>query len=234
MMQQTAEGARQELQKLARPEKARILQRFFKTGPGQYGEGDVFVGVAMPDLRRVAKKFGGLELGEIKILLDSRIHEERLVALLILVQKYCRATDEREKIVKFYLDNIGRINNWDLVDSSAPYILGAHLMGGKRALLYKLAKSESIWERRIAIVSTLHFIRNGDYSDTLRISEMLLHDNHDLIHKAAGWMLREAGKRDLATEEAFVARHCKAMPRTMLRYAIERFPESKKRRYMES
>ena len=228
-----AEDTRRELQSMADPEKARIMQRFFKTGPGQYGEGDVFIGVMVPDSRLAAKKFGELPLGEVKALLDSGVHEERLVALLILVQKYVRAFDkEKEEIVKFYLGNIKQVNNWDLVDLSAPGILGAHLMDRDRRLLHRLAKSDSVWERRIAIVATLHFIKNYDFADTLRIAEALLRDSHDLIHKATGWMLREVGKRDRAAEEAFVARHCRSMPRTMLRYAIERFPEGKKRRYM--
>jgi 3-methyladenine DNA glycosylase AlkD len=228
--------AKKELESLADPEKARTMQGFFKTGPGQYGEGDVFIGVTVPDSRQVGRKFGGLPLEEVKALLDSVVHEERMVALLILVQKYGRAPGikEKEEVVKFYLGNMKQVNNWDLADLSAPGILGAHLMDRDRKLLHRLAKSDSVWERRIAIVATLYFIRNNDFSDTMRIAEMLLHDSHDLIHKAAGWMLREVGKRNLAAEEAFVARHCRSMPRTMLRYAIERFQESKKRRYMKS
>jgi 3-methyladenine DNA glycosylase AlkD len=226
---------RRELQSLADPDKAVILQRFFKTGPGQYGEGDVFIGVTVPQSRQVAKKFIKLPLVEVKVLLYSGLHEERLVALLILAQKYDNASGmEKEEIVRFYLDNIKQVNNWDLVDLSAPSILGAHLMDVDRVLLYRLAGSGSVWERRIAIVATLRFIRNNDFSDTLKIAAMLLHDDHDLIHKAAGWMLREVGKRDVAAEEAFLEKHCKVMPRTMLRYAIERFPESKKRRYMKA
>jgi 3-methyladenine DNA glycosylase AlkD len=160
------------------------------------------------------------------------------VALLILALRYSSASssrEENEEIVKFYLDNIKQVNNWDLVDLSAPNILGAYLMvdnrNDRRRLLYRLAKSENVWERRIAIVATHHFIRNGDFSDTLQIAEMLLQDRHDLIHKAAGWMLREVGKRDSAAEEAFLEKHCSVMPRTMLRYAIERLPESERRRY---
>ena len=234
-----AANVRKELKSMADPDKAVILQRFFKTGLGQYGEGDIFIGVTVPQSRKIAKKFSQLQLVEVKTLLYSRIHEERLVALLILVWRYCSALDnreEKEEIVKFYLDNIKQVNNWDLVDLSAPNILGAHLMvdnrdDRRRKLLYKLAKSENVWERRIAIVATYHFIRNGDFSDTLQIAEMLLQDRHDLIHKAAGWMLREVGKRDSAAEEAFLEKHCSVMPRTMLRYAIERLPESKRRRY---
>src|SRR5215218_6512213 len=189
---------RKELQSMADPDKAAILQRFFKTGPGEYGEGDVFIGVMVPQSRQVAKKFSQLPLGEVRKLLYSRIHEEQLV------------------------------------DLSAPNILGAHLVdrgNRQRRLLYRLTKSENVWERRIAILATYHFIRNGYFSDTLKIAEMLLQDRHDLMHKAAGWMLREVGKRDAAAEEAFLEKHCNVMPRMMLRYAIERLPENKRRRY---
>ena len=230
-----AKDVRKELQSLADPEKAAVLQRFFKTGPGQYGEGDVFLGVIVPESRRVAKKFSQLPLGEVRELLYSGVHEERLVALLILVQKYSSAPGrEKGEVVRFYLDNIGQVNNWDLVDLSAPSILGAHLMDRDRVVLRRMASSESVWERRIAVMSTFHFIRNGEFGDALKIAEMLLQDEHDLIHKAAGWMLREVGKRDVAVEEAFLEKHCKAMPRTMLRYAVERLPERKRRRYMKS
>jgi 3-methyladenine DNA glycosylase AlkD len=233
-----AADVRKELKSMADPEKAAILQRFFKTGPSQYGEGDIFIGVMVPQSRRVAKKFNQLPLGEVRTLLYSRVHEERLVALLILAWRYSSASSSREKeeIVKFYLDHIKRVNNWDLVDLSAPNILGAHLVDrdGRRRLLYRLAGSENVWERRIAIVATHHFIRNGDFSDTLKIAEMLLQDRHDLIHKAVGWMLREVGKRDAAAEEEFLEKHCSVMPRTMLRYAIERLSERKRRRYMIS
>ena len=228
---------RKELKSMADPDKAAILQRFFKTVLGQYGEGDIFIGVMVPQSRKVAKKFSQLQLVEVKMLLYSSIHEERLVALLILVWRYSSALssrEEKEEIVKFYLDNIKQVNNWDLVDLSAPNILGAHLIDRDRMLLYRLARSENVWERRIAILATYHFIRNGDFSDTLKIAEMLLQDRHDLIHKAAGWMLREVGKRDVASEEAFLEKHRSVMPRTMLRYAIERLPESKRRRYKKN
>jgi 3-methyladenine DNA glycosylase AlkD len=233
-----AADVRKELKSMAEPEKAAILQRFFKTGPSQYGEGDIFIGVMVPQSRQVAKKFNQLPLGEVRTLLYSRVHEERLVALLILAWRYSSASSSREKeeIVKFYLDHIKQVNNWDLVDLSAPNILGAHLVDrdGRRRLLYRLAGSENVWERRIAIVATHHFIRNGDFSDTLKIAEMLLQDRHDLIHKAVGWMLREVGKRDAAAEKEFLEKHCSVMPRTMLRYAIERLSERKRRRYMIS
>ena len=228
---------RKELKSMADPDKAAILQRYFKTGLGQYGEGDIFIGVMVPQSRKVAKKFSQLQLVEVKMLLYSRIHEERLVALLILVWRYSSALssrEEKEEIVKFYLENIKQVNNWDLVDLSAPNILGAHLIDRDRRLLYRLARSENVWERRIAILATYHFIRNGDFSDTLKIAEILLQDRHDLIHKAAGWMLREVGKRDVASEEAFLEKHLGVMPRTMLRYAIERLPESKRRRYKKN
>jgi 3-methyladenine DNA glycosylase AlkD len=233
-----ADDVRKELKSMADPDKAAILQRFFKTGPGQYGEGDIFIGVIVPQSRQVAKKFSQLPLGGVRTLLYSRIHEERLVALLILARRYSSASScmEKEEIVKFYLDHIKQVNNWDLVDLSAPNILGAHLVDSRdrRRLLYRLARSENLWERRIAIVATHHFIRNGDFSDTLKIAEMLLQDRHDLMHKAAGWMLREVGKRDAAAEEAFLEKHFSVIPRTMLRYAIERLPENKRRRYKKA
>lgn len=225
---------KKELQALSDSKKAKIMQRFFKTRRGEYGEGDIFIGVSVPNSRKVAKKFSQLALGEVKTLLCSGVHEERLVALLILVQKYARAPGiEGEKIVRFYLDNIKQVNNWDLVDSTAPSIIGGYLMKRKRSLLYMLARSNNVWERRIAIVATLHFIRNNEFHDTLRIVDVLLSDQHDLIHKAAGWMLREVGTRDFATEKAFLDKHYRVMPRTMLRYAIEKFPEKKRRQYMK-
>jgi 3-methyladenine DNA glycosylase AlkD len=228
------DNVRRELRFMANPAKAKILQSFFKTAPGQYGEGDIFLGITVPQSRGVAKRYSDLAIEEIRNLLYSSLHEERLVALLILVQKYTKAQEkEKEVIVKFYLDNIKQVNNWDLVDLSAPCILGAHLMCGDRTILYRLAKSDNVWERRIAIVATYHFIRNNDFADTFKIAAMLLQDRHDLIHKAAGWMLREVGKRNATVEDAFLDKHYRVMPRTMLRYAIERLPERKKRRYMK-
>jgi 3-methyladenine DNA glycosylase AlkD len=231
---QAIENIRKDLRKAADPKKAVILQRFFKTGPGQYGEGDVFLGVMVPESRKIAKKYrSDASLQDINALLESKIHEERLVALLILLQKYSSGTEEeKHEIAKFYIKNLDMVNNWDLVDLTAPNILGGHLAYGGRSLLYKLAGSSNVWERRVAIVATLHFIRNDDFSDTLEIAEMLLGDSHDLIHKAAGWMLREVGKKDPAAVQAFLDSHCTAMPRTMLRYAIERLPEKKRRFYM--
>jgi len=230
------DSIREDLQKLANPEMAKTLQRFFKTGPGQYGESDNFLGIIVPESRKVAKKYNDISLEEVKIILSSGIHEERLVALLILIEKFKHAgnDDEKQKIVEFYLGNLKQINNWDLVDLSAPSILGMFLMinSDDRSILYRLAKSESVWERRVAIVATLQFIRNNEFTDTLKIAEILLYDEHDLIHKAAGWMLREVGKRNTAAEEAFLKRYCQTMPRTMLRYAVERLSERKRKSYM--
>lgn len=219
-----------ELRALADPKKARVLQGFFKTGPGQYGEGDVFLGVTVPKSRQVARKHAGVGMDAVKELLHSKIHEERLVALLILVEK-CRS--DPQGMARFYLDNLGQVNNWDLVDLTAPNILGPFLEKSDRSLLYQLARSKVLWERRIAVLSTFHFIRAGDFADALRISEILLCDEHDLMHKAVGWMLREIGKRDTKAEEAFLKKHYKKMPRTMLRYAIERFPERKRQAYLK-
>lgn len=222
-----------ELKGLGNPQKARLLARFFKTGKGEYGEGDVFLGVMVPQTRMVAKKHRGMSLLEVQRLLSSNIHEHRLAALLILVEKYGKGDEkERKKIFEFYLQNARKVNNWDLVDLSAPKIAGAHLLKGNRAVLRKLAKSKNVWERRIAIISTAAFIRKGSYEDTLKISEMLLEDEHDLIHKAVGWMLREVGKKDQEAEEEFLKKHYKKMPRTMLRYAIEKFEKKKREFYM--
>lgn len=236
MQHSVIDNVRKDLRVMADPVKAKILQGFFKTGPGQYGEGDLFLGITVPQSRQVARKFRWLPLQDVKTVLYSGVHEERLVALLILVQKYCSSASDREKeeVVRFYIENLKQVNNWDLVDLSAPSILGAYLKDGDRALLYNLTRSDSVWERRIAIVATLYFIRNNEFSDTLKIVAMLLQDGHDLIHKAAGWMLREVGKRDAAVEEAFLEKHYRAMPRTMLCYAIERLPEKKRRRYMKA
>lgn len=224
------EAIRKDLRALADPKKAKVLQGFFKTGPGQYGEGDVFLGVTVPKSRQVARKHANTGMDEVKQLLYSKIHEERLVALLILVDKSRR---DPEGVAKFYLDNLGQVNNWDLVDLTAPKILGPFLEKKSRKILHKLARSKVLWERRVAILSTYHYIHAGDFDDALRISEILLQDGHDLMHKAVGWMLREVGKRDVRAEEAFLQKHYKKMPRTMLRYAIEKFPERKRRAYLE-
>ncbi len=234
-----AADVQKELKSIADSNKAEILQRFFKIGPGHHDDGNILIGVMVPQLRQIAKKFSQLPLKEVRTLLYSCIHEERLVALLILILSYrygASTNREKEEIVKFYLDHIKQVNNWDLVDLSAPNIVGIHLLvdNRDRTLLYRLARSANVWERRIAIVATLHFIRKGEFSDTLKIAAILLQDRHDLIHKAVGWMLREVGKRDVAAEEAFLDKHCGVMPRMMLRYAIERLPESKRLRYKKN
>jgi 3-methyladenine DNA glycosylase AlkD len=217
-----------------KPGKKEALERFFKTGKGEYGEGDVFLGVMVPDSRKVAEKYRDIPLSDVTKLLKSKIHEHRLVALLILVQKYQTESDQgKKKIFDLYLKNTRHINNWDLVDLSSPRIVGEHLLRKDQAILYKLAKSDGLWEKRIAILATATFVRAGRYEPTLKISEMLLNDDHDLIHKAVGWMLREVGKKDRAVEERFLKRHHKVMPRTMLRYAIERFDERKRKFYMK-
>ena len=221
------------LKTFASNEKKKVLQGFFKTGPGEYGEGDIFLGVVVPNIRKVSREFQGTPLREIIRLLASTVHEERLLALLMLVQAFTKSDDvTKRKIYDLYLINTKYINNWDLVDLSAPNIAGTYLMDKSRKPLYTLAKSRDLWERRIAILSTFAFIKQNDHRDTLKIIAMLLNDEHDLIHKAGGWMLREVGKRDLLTEERFLKQYYKKMPRTMLRYAIERFPEGKRKRYL--
>lgn len=215
----------QELHSGADPKKAEIYQRFFKTGEGEYGEGDVFIGLTVPFQRKIAKKYKDLSFAEVEKLLQSPVHEERLVALFILMEQY---KDNKRKIVSLYLHNRRHVNNWDLVDLSAHKILGDYLKDKDRKILYKLAESKSIWDKRIAIIATFAFIRDNDFQDALKISEILLKDGHDLIHKAVGWMLREIGNRDLKVEEEFLEKHYRDMPRTMLRYAIEKFDEDKR------
>jgi 3-methyladenine DNA glycosylase AlkD len=225
--------AQKQLRALASPETAAILQRFFKTGKGQYGEGDVFLGIKVPPLRALAKEHRDAGLDVIAALLHSRFHEERMFALLLLMQFYQQASEKDQAAAyDLYLANTPYINNWDLVDVSAPRIVGRHLLERPRKVLHQLARSSLLWERRIAILSTLYFIHYDDFDDTLRIAKTLLQDKHDLMHKAVGWMLREVGKRDLAAEENFLKQHYHDMPRTMLRYAIERFPETKRRNYL--
>lgn len=224
------------MQELGDTKKAKILEGFFKTRPGEYGEGDKFLGVNVPSLRRIARRYKGLTLSEIDQLLSSPFHEERLTSLLVLVQKYSNSQEyEQKEIVEYYLRNASRVNNWDLVDLSAPQILGAFLLSKKnRRVLYKFSKSKNLWERRISIITTLTFIRNDQFDDVLEISVILLNDKHDLIHKAVGWMLREVGNRNISREESFLREHYRNMPRTMLRYAIEKFPEHKRKAYLES
>ncbi len=222
------------MRRLADRKKARLLQGFFKTGPGEYGEGDVFLGITVPVLRRLAREFDGLPPGDAALLLQSSFHEERLLALLMLVRAFAQAGEaDKKRIFTLYVRNIRYINNWDLVDLSAPAIVGGYFAGRNRARLYAFAGSKNVWKRRIAVLATFAFIRQNDFADSLNIAEKLIGDRHDLIHKATGWMLREIGKRDRRTEEQFLLRYYKKMPRTMLRYAIERFPEAKRKRYLK-
>ncbi len=219
---------------LGNKEQAAISQRFFKTGPGEYGEGDIFLGIKVPVLRKLAKKYFDLPLKEVKPILRSKYHEIRLLSLFILVDQFSKGDQKKKiRIYELYLKNTGFINNWDLVDSSAHHIVGPYLIDKSKALLAELAQSDLLWERRIAIMSTFHYIKNDKFSDTLKIAEMLLSDKEDLIHKAVGWMLREIGKRHLPSEETFLKKHYHNMPRTMLRYAIEKFPEPKRQRYLK-
>ncbi len=229
----TAASVRAELRALGKPKDALFMQRYFKTGPGEYAEGDRFLGIRVPVLRAVVARHRDLPFAEAVKLLKSGEHEARLVALLILVELYRRGDGAaREAIYDAYLANTEHIDNWDLVDLSAPQIVGAHLDGKSKAPLTRLARSADLWERRIAILATLHLIRQGSFGETLRIAKILLRDPHDLIHKAAGWMLREVGNKDRAAEIAFLRVHQRVMPRTMLRYAIEKFPEPERKRFL--
>jgi 3-methyladenine DNA glycosylase AlkD len=222
-----------ELAQLADPEQAAVLSRFFKTGPGQYGEGDRFRGIKVPVLRRIVKHYPDLPLADAERLLLAPHHEDRMLGLLFLVDRFTKGGEAlRRQIYRLYLDNTSCINNWDLVDVTASPIVGAYLFGRSRAPLRRLARSGLVWERRIAIVATFYFIRRHQFDDTLAIAVMLLDDTHDLMHKAAGWMLREVGKRDREAEEAFLRKHCSRMPRTMLRYAIELFPREERLLYL--
>lgn len=232
-MTMTLAALRKEIEGAADKKQAQVLQGFFKTGEGQYGQGDVFLGIKVPQQRKIAKTYQDLGLAEVEELLASGIHEHRLIALFILIFKY-RSADPggKKEIYKLYLRNTRHINNWDLVDLSAPAIVGDYLLDKKRDALYRFARSADLWEKRISILATFEFIKNGETQDTFAIAEMLLKDPHDLIHKAVGWMLREAGKRvSQEEEEKFLRKHCKVMPRTMLRYAIERFSEEKRAFY---
>ena len=221
------------LNRLADKKQAAILAGFFKTGEGQYGAGDIFLGIKVPVQRKVAREFENLSLADLQELLNNKIHECRLIALLILLSQYKKTADkDKKKFVDFYLKNTKNINNWDLVDLSCPNILGDYLLDKPRQILYKLAKSKNLWEKRISIISTFALIRQKEYNDTIKISEILLNDRHDLIHKAVGWMLREVGKRDQKILENFLQKHYKIMPRVMLRYAIEKFSINKRRKYL--
>jgi len=223
-----------ELENLGDPEKKKNLQRYFKTGRGEYGEGDIFLGIYVGDQRKIARKYRHLSLIKVEELLQSKIHEHRLVALLILVEQFSKGDEgKRKEIVELYLKNTQWINNWDLVDLSAHKILGEYYWDKPKNVLYELAESENLWEKRISIISTFTFIHKESYEESLKIAEMLVNDDHDLIHKGVGWMLREIGKRDQAKEEEFLMKHYKTMPRTMLRYSIEKFDKEKKLFYMK-
>jgi len=227
--------ARDEIQALANKAIAQHSLRFFKTAKGEYGHGDIFLGVRTPQIRLIAKKHIGISTADMTTLIKSKYHEERLLGLIILVNKYSKAKEDkvRNQLYKIYVSSFKYVNNWDLVDVTCPHLIGKHLMDKERSILYSWAKSDDLWTKRIAIVSTHWFIRKNDLDDTFKIAEILLNDEHNLIHKAVGWMLREAGKRDLEKEEIFLKKHYKNMPRTMLRYSIEKFPEPKRQKYLK-
>lgn len=219
-----------EIQDKKDPIRAKILSRFFKTGKGQYGEGDIFLGIVVPVQRIIAKKHKDISLKEVQKLLNSRIHEYRLIALFILIEKY---KEDKELVYNKYIKNFRNINNWDLVDLTAPKIMGDFLKDKNRDILYSLAISNDLWERRISIIATFAFIKDNDFKDALKISKILLNDKHDLIHKAVGWMLREIGKRDKEVEKEFLNKYYRFMPRTMLRYSIEKFNPREREFYMK-
>ncbi len=224
---------RKELNKLSDPIRAQHSKRYFKTGPREYGEGDIFLGINIPTQRNIAKKYYNLNFFEIKDLLKSKIHTERFIALLVLMDRYGKTkVEEKTKIFNFYLKSIKGVNNWDLVDISSPKIIGDYLFDKNKDILYQLAKSKNLWKRRISIISTQFFIKNNQFADTLEIALILLKDKEDLIHKAVGWMLREVGKKNQTIEEKFLKKYAPIMPRTMLRYAIEKFTPSKKNFYL--
>lgn len=230
----TAVALQQQLEAVGDREKARASRRFFKAEPGGYGEGDRFRGIPVPVLRRLARQYRGLPLDAMRGLLQSAYHEDRLTGLLIMVQAYPRGDETlRQALYELYLGHSAQINNWDLVDTSAEHIIGAHLQHRSKAPLTRLARSKAWWERRMALLATFRYIKQGQYDETLRIARLLLHDREDLIHKAVGWMLREVGKRDRGREEAFLRAHYREMPRTALRYAIERLPEGRRQAYLK-
>lgn len=226
----------EELKDLRNPDKAKAFARFFKSGPGQYGEGDQFLGIMVPTAHKlVSKYYLQIDLKDIDKLISSPYHEVRLVALLMLVKKYekTKLDTEKKKLYDFYLDHRQFINNWDLVDLSTPRLMGDYLLTHPRDILYRLASSDNLWERRISIMATFAFIRAKEYEDTLRLSKILLNDQHDLIHKAVGWMLREMGKKDKAVLTSYLDDYATLMPRTMLRYAIEKLPETERQYYLK-
>ena len=227
--------AREEIRALANKEIAQHSLRFFKTDKGEYGHGDIFLGIRAPKIRLIAKKHIDISITDMKTLIQSKYHEERFLGLIILVNKYAKTKDKknRNQLYKIYVSSFKYINNWNLVDVTCPHVTGKHLIDKDRTILYKWAKSEDLWTKRIAMISTFYFIRKNDLEDIFKIAEILLHDEHDLIHKAVGWMLREAGKRDLKREETFLKKYYKTMPRTMLRYSIEKFPETKRQKYLK-
>ena len=234
MSDSRVEALKKHLRELSDESVARQSQRFFKTGKGEYGEGDVFLGIRVPVLRKMAKDCRDISIREAVQLLKSQFHEERQLSLFMLVMMFQKATQEdKKKIFDRYLKHTACINSWDLVDSSAEHIVGAYLKERDKQPIYQLAASRDLWERRIAILSTFHYIKRNDFTDALRISEIMIKDPEDLIHKAVGWMLREIGKRDMKTEERFLKRHYRVMPRTMLRYAIEKFPEAMRKAYLK-
>ncbi len=227
-------GIIKELKKNANHKKAKVLTRFFKTGKGEYGEGDKFIGLTNPQIRAIVRKYKTISVSKLTPLIKSEIHEFRLTALLILVEQFKKGDDiKKKKIFNFYLKNIKSVNNWDLVDLTSHHIIGAYLFDKDKTLLYDFAETDNLWLKRIAIISSFYFIRKNEFKDTINISEILLNDKHDLIHKAVGWMLREIGKRDTNTEEEFLIKRYKMMPRTMLRYAIEKFPDEKRQKYLK-
>ena len=234
--EQYINSIKSDLNQYTNNEKASFLPRFFKTGAGEYGEGDKFIGVTVPNQRKVARKYyNDIELDELEMLLREPIHEYRLTALFILCLKYEKTKEDyiKHTIVNLYLNNLQYVNNWDLVDSSAYLILGPHLFNNNKDILYEFARSNDLWKQRIAIITTNHFIRNNQYDDTLKIAEILLDNKHDIIHKAVGWMLREIGNRNVNVEIEFLQKHYQKMPRTMLRYAIEKFDEDLRQKFLK-
>ena len=230
----TVSKLKRELKGLAESSRAEKSLCFFQTQEGGYGEGDQFIGVTVPNQRRIAKQFGALKFPDLERLLQSPIHEHRLTSLFIIVRQFDLGNeDQRKQLIALYKRNLRYVNNWDLVDSSAPYLLGVYLLKRSKKILYQYAKSPNLWRRRVALISTFGFIKQGEYKDTLAIIKILLKDSHDLIHKASGWMLREIGKRDEDILINFLNGHCKRMPRTTLRYAIEKLNNRERSYYME-